>query len=142
MMAFAMKMLVSSKRLWLMTLSKMPASAAMRMISRASRTVVAIGFSDLYVLAGLGADLHCGPAKVRICAHVDDIHLGMPAYFLVSGHKLCAILRSKPATGFLGTICANSNPKSDVLIRLCVLVRNCSRSNKSDSHKIVTMFEI
>jgi hypothetical protein len=28
------------------------------------------------------------------------------------------------------------------LIRLCVLVRNCSRSNKSDSHKIVTMFEI
>jgi hypothetical protein len=96
----------------------------------------------LYVLADLGADLHHRLAKVRIGTHVNDIHLRMPADFLVSGHKLCAILRSKPATGFLGTICANGNPKTDVLIRLCVLVRNCSRSNKSDSHKIVTKFKI
>src|SRR5882762_1665845 len=48
--AFARKMLVSSKRLWLMTLSKMPASPAMRMISRASCTVVAMGFSTCMCL--------------------------------------------------------------------------------------------
>ena len=125
-----------------MTLSKMPASAAMRMISRASRTVVAMGFSTCMCLPASAQICTAGWRKSGIGTQVDDIHLGMPAYFLVSGHKLCAVLRSKSATGFLGTIGANSNPKSDVLIRLCVLVRNCSRPNKSDSHKIVTMFQI
>jgi hypothetical protein len=80
-----------------------------------------------------GADLEWLQPKIRKGADVHEIHIGMAAYLFVSLYKSGTVLVRELLAGLLEYVRANREFISDVPISLGVFMRDCARSDHSDS---------